>query len=388
MAADPILLTQHLLQCPSVTPTEAGTLAMVAEFLHHRGFSIEWLDANDVSNLYARLGSSSPHLCFVGHTDVVPPGDLSQWSVAPFKGEIQDGKLYGRGVVDMKGAIGAFLAAVDAYLSQHSLDKGSLSILLTTDEEGPSVDGVRYVVEQFKGRGEKIDACLVGEPTNTEKVGDTVKVGRRGSLNATITVHGKSGHVAYPHLARNPIAPLLNYLKSITAHPLDVGMTNFDPSSLETTSIDVENPTRNVIPSEATAKFNIRFNPTQTQGSLTQYLHTQAEESGLNQEGFAYTLQIQSSGDAFLCENQALQDLVCDAVLATTGLTPMLSTGGGTSDARFMKDICPVIEFGLVNATAHQIDEHIAVEEIHRLQASYRQIIQSFLRDFWDCSRN
>ncbi|MGV8948644.1 MAG: succinyl-diaminopimelate desuccinylase [Candidatus Paracaedibacter sp.] len=375
--ADPVDLTQELLQCPSVTPIEAGTLDTISEFLSIRGFIIERLDSGEVCNLYARRGVSSPHLCFMGHVDVVPPGDISHWSVDPFAGQIRDGKLIGRGAVDMKGAIGAYLAAIAVYLQKNELE-GSLSVLLTTDEEGPAVDGIRQVVDRFKARGEKIDACIVGEPTNVEKVGDTIKIGRRGSLNATVTVSGKAGHVGYPHLAKNPINPLLNYLQNLISVSLDAGMTNFDPSHLEVTSIDVANPTRNVIPCEASAKFNIRFNPIQTQESLNQYLHTKAEASGLNQGGFSYALQTQSSGDAFLCEDQNLQRLVCDAVLATTGIMPTLSTSGGTSDARFMKDICPVIEFGLVSATAHQIDEQIAVDEIHRLKAVYEEIIERF----------
>jgi succinyl-diaminopimelate desuccinylase len=377
--ADPVALTQTLVRCASVTPLEAGALVFVADFLAARGFSVERLDSGEVCNLYARRGISSPHLCFVGHTDVVPTGDIIYWSVDPFAGQIHDGKLIGRGVVDMKGAIGAYLAAIDSYLQKNEL-KGSLSILLTTDEEGPAVDGIRQVVEQFKSRREHIDACLVGEPTNLEKVGDTVKVGRRGSLNATITVSGKAGHVGYPHLAKNPVNSLINYLQSLVSVPLDSGMVNFDASHLEVTSIDVANPTRNVIPAEASAQFNIRFNPTQTQESLIRYLHAKAEEFGLNQAGFTYALQIQSSGEAFLCEDHALQRLVCDAVLAATGMTPTLSTSGGTSDARFMKDLCPVIEFGLVSATAHQVDEHIAVEEIHRLKAVYEEIIGRYFK--------
>lgn len=378
MAADPILLTQQLLRCPSITPAEAGTLAIVGDFLSARGFSIERLDSGEVANLYARRGTSSPHLCFVGHTDVVPPGDITHWLVDPFAAEIRDKKLYGRGVVDMKGALGAYLAAIDDYLQNNQLLDGSLSLLLTTDEEGPAVDGLRYVVDRLKARGEQIDACLVGEPTNVEKVGDTVKVGRRGSMNATLTVFGKGGHVGYPHLAKNPIPLLLNYLQTLLSTPLDTGMANFDPSHLEVTSVDVANPTPNVIPWEATAKFNIRFNPTQTRDSLREYLQVKAEQLGLNQEGFMYTLETRASGDAFLCEDKGLQRLVCDAVLTTTGLTPALSTSGGTSDARFLKDICPVIEFGLVSATAHQIDEHISVEEIHCLKTVYQEIIERF----------
>jgi succinyl-diaminopimelate desuccinylase len=378
MTADAIRLTQHLIRCPSITPLEAGTLDFVADFLRARGFSIERLDCGEVCNLYARRGTSFPHLCFVGHTDVVPPGDITRWSADPFQAEIKDEKLFGRGVVDMKGGIGAFLAAIDAYL-QGSPSNGSLSVLLTTDEEGPAIDGLRYVVEQLKARKEKIDACLVGEPTNTAAIGDTIKVGRRGSLNGTVSVQGKAGHVAYPHLAKNPIEPLLAYLQSLKSEPLDSGMDPFDPSRLEVTSIDVNNPTRNVIPFEAVAKFNIRFNPLHTAEKLVNFLNDKAIAIGLNKDGFSYMVEIQSSSDAFLCEDDALQTLVRNAVQEITGLKPDLSTSGGTSDARFMKDICPVIEFGLINATAHQIDEHIPVADIHTLSKAYGKIIERFL---------
>jgi succinyl-diaminopimelate desuccinylase len=376
---DPVLLTQQLLQCPSVTPDEAGTFPIVAEFLASRGFSIERLDSGDVSNLYARRGTSSPHLCFVGHTDVVPPGNVTDWSAHPFAGEIRHRKLYGRGAVDMKGAIGAYLAAIDGYLHQSAVE-GSLSVLLTSDEEGPAVNGLRYVVERFKERGERIDACVVGEPTNVERVGDTVKVGRRGSLNATLAVSGKAGHVGYPHLAKNPIPFLLKYLQSLLSEPLDAGMGHFDPSHLEVTSIDVGNPTSNVVPSQALAKFNIRFNPLQTAESLSRFLYRRAEEIGLAGDGLTYALELRSSGDAFLCENKDLERLVCDAVVTVTSLTPILSTSGGISDARFLKDICPVIEFGLISATAHQVDEHIAVDEVHCLKGVYQRIIEQFFK--------
>ena len=379
MTADPIHLTQQLLQCQSVTPLDAGTLDLVADFLKERGFSIERLDSGDVYNLYARLGSSSPHLCFVGHTDVVPPGDVSRWSVDPFKGEIVDDKLYGRGVVDMKGGIAAFLAAIDTNLQGIS-SKGSLSVLLTTDEEGPAVDGIKYVVEQFKARGEKIDACLVGEPSNSATIGDTIKIGRRGSLNAKLIVQGKSGHVAYPQLAKNPIPLILSYLQSLLEEPLDEGIPNFDPSHIEVTSIDVANPTANVIPFEASIKFNIRFNSTHNFKSLSAYLHDKAEKCKLNKDGFIYNLQIRGSGESFLCEDLPLQNLVKQAVMSTTGVTPVLSTSGGTSDARFMKDLCPVIEFGLTNATAHQVDEHSPVADILTLTATYGEILENYFK--------
>lgn len=375
MIADPVLLTQQLVRCPSVTPVEAGTLGIVADFLAARGFFIERLDSGGVGNLYARLGKTSPHLCFVGHTDVVPSGDRAQWSVDPFAAEIRDGKLYGRGVSDMKGAIGAYLTALDGFLQENPSPKGSLSVLLTTDEEGPALHGVRYVVERFKARGESIDLCLGGEPTNVAHVGDTIKIGRRGSLNATITVQGKSGHVAYPYLAQNPIPPLLAYLQDLLSVPLDQGMLSFDPSHLEVTSIDVGNPTTNVIPAQASACLNIRFNPCHTGASLTQYLQDKAAQMEV-----PYTLDVRVSGEPFYCENEALQQSVYQAVQTVTGLAPAFSTSGGTSDARFMKDLCPVIEFGLINATAHQVDEHVAVEEIYRLVSVYRQtIVKSLL---------
>jgi len=375
---DPVFLTQQLIKFPSITPQEAGSLSFVSDFLKVRGFSIERLDLAEVSNLYARRGNTSPHLCFIGHVDVVPVNDLARWSVNPFAGEVREGKLYGRGAVDMKGGIGAYLSAIDDYLKENSLAKGSLSIVLTSDEEGPATQGIRYVVEQFKNRKEQIDACIVGEPTNTKEIGDTIKIGRRGSLNAILIVQGKTGHVAYPHLAGNPIPYLLDYLRMILSIPLDHGMPNFDPSHVEVTSIDVGNPTTNVIPAEITTQFNIRFNPLHTRESLAQYLHDKANQAGLTQNGISYTLQVQGSGEAFLCEDQALRSLVQNAVSAITGRTPVLSTGGGTSDARFIKDLSPTIEFGLINTTAHQVDEHIEVEKIHQLASVYQEIIARF----------
>jgi succinyl-diaminopimelate desuccinylase len=303
---------------------------------------------------------------------VVPPGDLAAWSSNPFSGELRDGKIYGRGVVDMKGAIAAFLAAMDYYLQQTPL-KGSISVLLTSDEEGPAINGIQHVVHQFKERREQIDACLVGEPTSVERVGDTLKIGRRGSLNATLTVQGKAGHVAYPHLAKNPIPPLLSYLQNILHTPLDTGTDGFDPSHMEITSLDVGNPTANVIPWQATAKFNIRFNPLHTLDSLTHMLHAKASQMGLD-----YTLEARGSGGAFLCQDAALTALVSETVTSLMGKKPTLSTSGGTSDARFLKDLCPVIELGLINATAHQVDEHCPVEEIHSLTALYQEILKRF----------
>lgn len=369
---DPISLTQQLIACPSVTPLEGGALTLVSEFLAARGFTISRLDCGEVSNLYARLGTASPHICFCGHTDVVPPGDSASWSSDPFSGELRGGKIYGRGVVDMKGAIAAFLAAVDGYLQQVPF-KGSISVLLTSDEEGPAIDGIQHVICQFKERGEQIDACLIGEPTSAGQVGDTLKIGRRGSLNATLTVRGKAGHVAYPQLVKNPIPPLMAYLQSLLDTPLDKGIANFDPSHVEVTSIDVGNPTANVIPWQVTAKFNIRFNPVHTLDSLTRMLHAKAVQMGLD-----YTLEACGTGGAFLCQDANLTTLMEGAVASVMGKKPTLSTSGGTSDARFLKDLCPVIELGLLNATAHQTDEHCAVEDIQRLTTLYQEILKRF----------
>jgi succinyl-diaminopimelate desuccinylase len=370
--ADPVLLTQQLVACPSITPIEGGALAFVADFLVARGFTINRLDCGEVSNLYARLGTASPHFCFCGHTDVVPPGDSAAWSSNPFSGELRDGNIYGRGAVDMKGAIAAFLAAVDGYLHQIPL-KRSISVLLTSDEEGPAIDGIQHVVRQFKASGEQIDACLVGEPTSVERVGDTLKIGRRGSLNAVLTIRGKAGHVGYPHLAKNPIPPLMAYVQSLLNTPLDEGMACFDPSHVEVTSLDVGNPTSNVIPWQAIAKFNIRFNPLHTLDSLTSMLHTKAVQMGLD-----YTLEARGAGGGFLCHDPALTSLAGEAVASVTGKKPDLSTSGGTSDARFLKDLCPVIELGLINATAHQTDEHCNIEDIQSLTAIYQEILKRF----------
>jgi len=372
---DAISLAQDLLRCPSVTPDDAGCLDLVESWLNPLGFMCHRLPFGKVDNLYARLGTASPNFCFAGHTDVVPPSDPSLWKHPPFNAVIEDGILYGRGVVDMKGAIAAFVAAVADFLKTPSF-RGSISLLLTSDEEGPAIDGTCRVVEWLQSRKERIDACLVGEPTNPERVGQMIKIGRRGSLNACLTISGKAGHVAYPHLAKNPIPPLLAYLADLTAAPLDEGMEGFDPSNIEITTIDVNNPTSNVIPYQANAGFNIRFNPLHTDDSLTHFLRQRAQKITL-----PYDLAIRTSGEAFLCRDPDLQKCVSEAVQSVTKMTPIFSTSGGTSDARFLKDICPTLEFGLINATAHHVDECIAIDEITTLSHVYRKVLDEYFKD-------
>ncbi|MBY0281538.1 MAG: succinyl-diaminopimelate desuccinylase [Alphaproteobacteria bacterium] len=374
MALDPINLTQRLIQYPSITPVDAGCLDLATEHLQGMGFTCHRLPFGDVDNLYARLGTAEPNFCFAGHTDVVPVGDLSKWSVDPFGGIIKDGYLYGRGAVDMKGAIACFIAAVSEILSKR-LFKGSISLLLTSDEEGPAHDGTLKVIEWLKSKGEKISACLVGEPTNPKELGQMIKVGRRGSLNAKITVTGRSGHVAYPHFAVNPIPPLLDYLQSVLEKPLDNGMEDFDPSNLEITSVDVGNSTTNVIPDAATAQLNVRFNSIYTGQSLTAYLENVLEKVK-SKHKTRWILDTKISGEAFLTQHPVLRQLVGSAVSEIIGKMPEFSTSGGTSDARFLKDICPVVEFGLINAEAHQTDEKVRVDDLLILTKVYERILE------------
>ncbi len=364
---DAVKLTQKLIQCPSVTPDDAGCLNIIESILKDWGFTCWRLPYGEVDNLYARLGSSQPNFCFAGHTDVVPIINRDAWSQDPFGGNIVDERLIGRGVVDMKGGISAYMGALSQFMpifSQRS--QGSLSLLLTSDEEGPGLNGTRKVIGWLQEKGEVIDACLVGEPTNPTIVGEMVKVGRRGSLNGKVTASGVAGHVAYPENAINPIPLLLDYLALLRKRIFDQGNGYFDPTHLEITSIDVENSATNIIPAHATANFNIRFNNEQTGVDLSQWLI---------QEAYALSgrlhVQADVSGEAFYCPNEHLKSIISECIKEITGKSPVFSTTGGTSDARFLKDICPVIEFGLVNKTAHQIDEQIHIEEIRNLEQIY-----------------
>lgn len=372
---DPLTLSQTLIRCPSVTPDAVGVLDVLEAHLVALGFRCHRLPFGEVDNLYARLGTAQPNFCFAGHVDVVPVGARDGWSIDPFAAVLRDGQLYGRGASDMKSGIAAFVAAVKQYLEAHGAPDGSISLLLTGDEEGPAINGTKKVLEWLAAQGEKLDACIVGEPTNPATLGEMAKVGRRGSLNAVLTVHGRQGHVAYPERAVNPIPLLLRILQDLTAQPLDTGNAHFQPSHLEVTSVDVGNSVTNVIPATATARLNIRFNTEHSGVSLSRWLHQVCAQ--VTPE---YTLDLQISGEAFLTPPGHLSETVVAAVAAVTGRTPELSTTGGTSDARFIKDYCPVIEFGGVGATMHQVDEHVAVADIAALAGIYQRLLEGYFK--------
>ena len=387
LTTDPIELTQALIRCPSVTPQEGGALDFLQRVLEQAGFNCHRLvfsepDTPDVDNLYARLGTDAPHLCFAGHTDVVPPGDEKAWSHPPFGGDVVDGRLYGRGAADMKGGVACFLAAALRYLRDRQNGcPGSISFLITGDEEGPALNGTRKVLEWLKARGERLDHCLLGEPSNPAALGEAIKIGRRGSLNGVLTISGKQGHVAYPDLAANPVPGLLAVLNRFLAEPLDEGNAHFMPSNLEVTSIDVGNKAENVIPASAAAMFNIRFNDHHTADSLKARLRDLAGET-LAKFDLSHSFRFRVTGGCFLTEPGPLVDALRDTIREETGRTPELSTGGGTSDARFIKDYCPVIEFGLINATIHAVDEHVKVADLHQLTAIYERFIARYFDQF------
>lgn len=377
---DPILLSQALIRCESVTPDTGDALDIVKAHLEGMGFTCHKLTfeeegSDPVPNLYARLGEAVPNFCFAGHTDVVPVGAADKWTKAPFEGTISEGQLWGRGAVDMKSAIAAFIAAVSRFLSQTDGQfSGSLSFLITGDEEGPAINGTKKVLDWLCARGEKIDLCLVGEPTNPKELGQMVKIGRRGSLHGVITVHGTQGHVAYPHLGHNPIPDLVKLLAELETAPLDGGNENFQPSNLEIIDIHVGNDSHNVIPAEARARFNVRFNDEFTPDTLKTELTERMQRANV-----PYDIDWWLSGDSFVTPKCSLSEAVVTAVRHHTEKTPELSTTGGTSDARFIKTMCPVVEFGLVGATMHKIDEHVAITDIETLTKIYGGIIESLV---------
>ncbi len=379
---DPVALLKGLVRCPSVTPAEGGALTCLAGILAPAGFALERLifsapGTPDVENLFATIGTGTPHIVFAGHTDVVPPGDLAQWTHPPFAGDTADGLLYGRGAVDMKGGIACFVAAALQHLAGHAPGKGTISLLVTGDEEGPSVNGTVKLLEWALAKGHRFDAALVGEPTSQTQLGDTIKIGRRGSLSATLRVLGRQGHVAYPHLAANPVTTIVRMLDRIASARLDEGSADFQPSNLEITTIDVGNPATNVIPAEAMARFNIRFNDRWSRAKLNDWLRRELDAAAA---GTRYELQFAQGGSEwFLTHSEALVGRLSAAITAVTGLTPELPTGGGTSDARFFKDICPVVEFGLVGDTMHQVDERVPLADLERLTAIYRTFLERFL---------
>lgn len=374
-------LARALIRCPSVTPKDAGALTLLEDVLKTIGFATNRVTFSesrtpDVDNLYARIGTGAPYLVFAGHTDVVPPGNSAHWRFDPFAAELADGMIFGRGASDMKGAIAAFAAAAAAYVAARGTINGSIGFLITGDEEGPAINGTAKLLAWAEERGERFDHCLLGEPTSAEQLGDAIKIGRRGSLNAGLVVHGRQGHAAYPRRADNPIPHLMRLLGALIATPLDQGTAHFEPSNLEIVTIDVGNPAMNVIPATAHAHFNVRFNDLWRPATLEAEI---ARRCAAAAEGARYDLSFEPCNAlAFLSEPDRFTDLVAQAVAARTGLKPVLSTSGGTSDARFIRAACPVVEFGPVGATAHMVDESIAIADLEALTDIYRAILERY----------
>ena len=388
LATDPIANLAELLRCPSVTPREAGALGALETMIAPLGFEtgrpvFEEAGTPDVENLHARIGNSGPHLMFAGHTDVVPPGDEEAWTRPPFEAQIVDGALYGRGAVDMKGGIACFVAAIARHVVKKEPPPGSVSLLITGDEEGPAINGTVKLLEWAADRGETWDAAVVGEPTNPERLGDMIKIGRRGSVSGTITVRGRQGHVAYPHLTDNPIRGLLPLVESLIYPGIDGGTEEFQPSNLEITSIDTGNPTPNVIPSAASAAFNVRFNDLWTPETVKAEIENRLERASKHKKlrpgktgEVEFSLEWRDrASPVFLTRDDLLTGTLASSVEMVTGLRPELSTSGGTSDARFIKDYCPVVEFGLVGRTMHMIDERVALGDLEMLTAIYERFI-------------
>jgi succinyl-diaminopimelate desuccinylase len=387
MPADPVALTRDLIRCPSVTPAEGGALAFLESVLRGAGFTVHRMTfsepgTEDVENLYARLGTEGPHLMFAGHTDVVPPGDESAWTHPPFAGDLDRSTLFGRGTVDMKGGIACALAAVLDHIAQYGGQAradgaGSISFLITGDEESIAVNGTPKLLQWVAERGEKFDHCILGEPSNQRELGDTIKIGRRGSLNGTLIVSGRQGHVAYPQRADNPIRGIVRLIEAMQSEPLDAGNANFQPSHLEFTSADVGNKTVNVIPGEARAMFNIRYNDCHTQDSLKELIEERARKAAGNAVQFKIAWQY-SNADVFVTTPGPFTELVAQAVEEVTRRKPELSTTGGTSDARFITHYCPVVEFGLVGQTMHQVDERVPIADLRALTAVYGKILERY----------
>lgn len=378
MTIDPVDLTAELIRCPSVTPNEGGALQLLEHYLSAAGFDCQRVDRGGVANLFARWGDkgAARSFGFNGHTDVVPVGDGAAWSCDPFGAEIRAGQLWGRGATDMKSGVACFVAAAIDLVKSAPPD-GAIVLTITGDEEGPAQDGTLALLDWMQEAGETMSVCLVGEPTCPETLGDMIKIGRRGSLNAWISLRGVQGHVAYPHRATNPIPAMAQLVDRLSRHQLDEGTAHFDPSSLVVVSLDTGNDTTNVIPAETQATLNIRFNDMHSRESLSSWLNQEvaavAEAAGLTHD-----LRIKCSGEAFVTPPGELSDLVSRAVTQETGRVPVLSTSGGTSDARFMRQICPVVEFGLTGTTMHQVDERVSLEEIRTLKAIYHRILTEY----------
>jgi succinyl-diaminopimelate desuccinylase len=381
--SDPAAIASDLIRCRSITPNEGGALRYLARLLdlngfriHRRTFSEE--GTPDVENLYARIGTGAPHIMFAGHTDVVPPGDEAEWTHPPFAAEIDNEVIYGRGAVDMKGAIACFIAAtLDHLAAQGGRPRGSISLVITGDEEGPGTNGTIKLLKWIAEQGDKFDHCIVGEPTNPFTIGEMIKIGRRGSLSGTLTVTGKQGHVAYPQLADNPIRYLVRIMTDLMSETLDYGTDHFEPSNLEFTSVDVGNRATNVIPAQASARFNIRFNDRHTLASLQSWLETRCAQAAGNDAHWRFDYE-RGNSEAFFTAPGPFVEMVSQAVADVTGRQAELSTTGGTSDARFIKAYCPVIEFGLVGETMHAVDEYVPLEDLTTLTAIYRQVLDRY----------
>ncbi len=378
MPIDPVALTADLIRCPSVTPVEGGALVLLERLLKDAGFVCTRVDRGDTANLFARWGRKGANRSFgfSGHTDVVPVGDAAAWTQAPFGATIIDGWMYGRGATDMKSGVAAFAAAAIDFVRDTPPD-GAVILAITGDEEGEATDGTIALLDWMATNGEYMTHCLVGEPTCPDTLGDAMKIGRRGSMTAQITATGVQGHSAYPHRAKNPLHAMVRLLDGLASHPLDQGTDHFDASTLAITTIDCGNPANNVIPARATATVNIRFNDVHSGASLTDWLRAQAADVQM-ETGVTFDLQVRISGESFLTPPGPLSALVAKAVQAETGRTPALSTTGGTSDARFVKDHCPVVEFGLVGRTMHQVDERVEVAQIIALKAIHTRILRDY----------
>jgi len=385
MSADALTITRELIRCPSVTPADAGALDVLERHLKAAGFDVHRVTFSepgtaDIDNLYARIGRGAPHITFAGHTDVVPVGDEAAWTHDAFGGEVKDGLLYGRGAVDMKGGIACSVAATLAYLEANGgkpPGDGSISFIITGDEEAIAVNGTVKLMQWLDARGERFDHCVLGEPSNVEKIGDCIKVGRRGSQSGTLIVDGVQGHVAYPHRAANPIPDIATLIVALDSEPLDSGSAHFQASNLEFTSVDVGNPASNVIPAQARAKFNIRYNDRHTQASLRELVETRMTKACGNRIRARIEWE-PSNADVFITKPGPFTDLVVEAIHEVTGVKPDLNTGGGTSDARFITRYCPVIEFGLVGQTMHQVDERTPISDLEALTRIYRGILDRY----------
>ena len=379
MQISELKLAKDLIRKPSITPKDAGAINLLAKNLRSIGFNCKIINFKNIKNLYAKLGKSSPNFCYAGHTDVVPPGNIKNWTTNPFKPIIRNNKLIGRGANDMKASIACFVAAVSRFKNENKNFKGSISLLITGDEEGIAVNGTKRLIKYLKRKREKINFCIVGEPTNPNKLGEMIKIGRRGSLTGRLTIIGSQGHVAYPHRANNPSSTLIKILKKIKDLKLDKGTKNFQPSNLEVTKINIDNHADNVIPGSAEAVFNIRFNDKHSSSSLKNKLNKIFKSvTKANKSRFKITYEV--SGEAFLTKPNKTTFMVQNVVKKVTGLKPKLSTSGGTSDARFIKNIAPCLEFGLVGKTMHKIDESVSVSDLKKLTKIYENILVSYFK--------